>query len=155
VWRVRPRESTSPRRKRGEWWPNAKATELGGVWAITEPRDEDQVSEGKGVPDQIEVRGKEDRNEIRTFRRCRPYRKVIQGGRAIPGSRATGATTSTIPRDCDQPIDERKGLPTVPMLSEAAKQVQRKEGKVTVKPYNQSAKATGRSEGNQRGEGWW
>jgi len=105
-----------------------------GVLAITEPRDEDQVREGKGEPDQIEVRGKEDRSEITTFRRCRPYRTVIQGDSAIPGSRATGATTSTITRDCDRPIDERKGLPTVQMLSEAAKQVRSKEGKVTVKP---------------------
>jgi len=31
-----------------------------GVLAVTEPRDEDQVRKGKGVPDQIEVRGKED-----------------------------------------------------------------------------------------------
>jgi len=64
-----------------------------GVLAVTEPRDEDQVREGKGVPDQIEVRGKEDRKEITTFRRCRPYRRVIQGHSAIPESRATGATT--------------------------------------------------------------
>jgi len=54
---------------------------------------------------------------------------------AIPGSRATGATTSTITQDGDRPIDERKGLPTVQMLSEVAKQVQRKEGEVTVKPH--------------------
>ena len=87
------------------------------------------------MPNQVEVRGREDRNEITTFRRCRPYRTVIQGDSAIPGSRATGATTSTITRDCDRPIDERKGLPTVQMLSEAAKQVRRKEGKVTVKPH--------------------
>jgi len=105
-----------------------------GVLAVTEPRDEDPVREGKGVPDQIEVRGKEDGNEITTFGRYRPYRTVIQGDNAIPGSRATGASTSTITRDCDRPIDERKGLPTVQMLSEAAKQVRRKEGKVTVKP---------------------
>jgi len=98
-----------------------------GVLAVTEPRDEDQVREGRGVPNQVEVRGSEDRNEITTFRRCRPYRTVIPGESAIPGSRATGATTSTITRDCDQPIDERKGLPTVQMLSEAAKQVRRKE----------------------------
>jgi len=99
-----------------------------GVLAVTEPRDEDQVREGKGVPNQGEVRGKEDRNEITTFRRCRPYRTVIQGDSAIPGSRATGASTSTITRDCDRPIDERKGMPTVEMLSEAAKRVRRKEG---------------------------
>jgi len=81
-----------------------------GVLAVTEPGDEDQVREGKGVPDQIEVRGKEDQNEITTFRRCRLYRTVIQGGSAIPGSRATGATTSTITRDCDRPIHEGKGF---------------------------------------------
>jgi len=72
-----------------------------GVLAVTEPRDEDQVREGKGVPNQVEVREKEDRNEITTFRRCRPYRTVIQGGGAIPRSRATGATTLMITRDCD------------------------------------------------------
>ena len=105
------------------------------VLAVTEPRDKDQVGEGRAAPDQIEVRGKEDRREITTFCRCRPDRTVIQGDSAIPGSRATGATTSTITRDCDRPIDERKGLPTVQMLSEAAKQVRRKEGKVTVKPH--------------------
>ena len=66
------------------------------VLAVTEPRDEDQVRGGKGVPNQVEVRGKEDRNEITTFRRCRPYRTVVPGDSAILGSRATGATTSTI-----------------------------------------------------------
>jgi len=99
-----------------------------GVLAVTEPRHEDQVREGRGKPDQVEVRGREDRNEITTFRRCRPYRTAIQGESAIPGSGATGATTSTITRDCDRPVDERKGLPTVQMLSEAAKQVRREEG---------------------------
>jgi len=39
-----------------------------GVLALTEPRDEEQVRDGTGVPDQIEVRGKEDQNEITTFR---------------------------------------------------------------------------------------
>jgi len=99
-----------------------------GVLAVTEPRDENQVREGKGVPKRVEVRGREDRNEITTFRRCQPFRTVIQGDIAIPGSRATRATTSTITGDCDRPIDERKGLPTMQMLSEAAKQVRRKEG---------------------------
>jgi len=41
---------------------------------------------------------------------------------------ATGATTSTITRDCDRPIDERKGLPTVQMLSEVAKTSAEKGG---------------------------
>ena len=50
------------------------------------------------------------------------------------GAEPAGATTSTITRNCDRPIDERKGLPTMQMLSEAAKQVRRKGGKVTVKP---------------------
>ena len=99
--------------------------------AVTELQDEDQVREGKGVPNQVEVRGKEDRNKITTFRRCRPYRIVIEGGSAIPESRATGATTSTISRDCDRPIDKRKGLPTVQVLSETAKQVRRKGGEST------------------------
>ena len=41
---------------------------VGGVLAVTEPRDEDQVREGRGVPNQVEVRRREDRNEITTFR---------------------------------------------------------------------------------------
>ena len=98
-----------------------------GGLAVTEPRDEDQVREGRGEPNQVEVRGREDRSEITTFRRCRPYRTVIQEDSALPGSRATGATTSTIARDCDRPIDERKGLLTVQMLSEAGKQVRKEE----------------------------
>ena len=108
---------TSERPSRGGW-----------VLVGTELRDEDQVGGGRGVPNQVEVRVRENRNEITTFRQCRPYRTVIQGDNAIPGSRATGATTSTITRDCDRPIDERKGLPTVQVLSEAAKQVRGKEG---------------------------
>jgi len=38
-----------------------------GVLAVTEPWDKDQVREGRGVPNQIEVQGKEDRNEIAKF----------------------------------------------------------------------------------------
>jgi len=72
-----------------------------GGLAVTEPRDEDQVRERKGVPNRVEVRGREDRNDITTFRRCRPNRTVIQEDSAIPGRRATGATTSTITQDCD------------------------------------------------------
>jgi len=48
-----------------------------GVLAITEARDEDRVRGGRGVPNQVDVRGREDRNETTTFRRCRPYRTVI------------------------------------------------------------------------------
>jgi len=78
--------------------------------AVTEPRDEDQVRAGKGVPNRVEVQGREDRYEIMTFRRCLPDRTVIQADSAIPGSRATWATTSTITPDWDRPIDERKGV---------------------------------------------
>jgi len=112
-----------------------RPNQVGGVLAVTKPRDEDQVRRGRGVPNQVEVRGREDRNEITTFRRCQPYRTVIQGDSAIPGSRATVATTSVITRDWDRPIEERMGLPTVQLQSEAAKPVGRKEGKVTVKPH--------------------
>jgi len=107
---------------------------VGGCLAVTKPRDEDQVRGGRGVPNQAEVRGREDRNESTTFRRCRPDRTVIQGDSAIPGCRATGATTSAITRDCDRPIDKGKGLPTVQMLSETARPVRRKPAQVTVKP---------------------
>jgi len=44
-----------------------------GVLAVTELQDEDQVKGGSGVPNQLEVRRREDQNEITTFRRCRPY----------------------------------------------------------------------------------
>jgi len=124
-----------------------------GVLPVTEPWDEDQVREGKGVPDRVEVRGKEDRNKIKTFRRCQPYRTVIRGDSAIPGSIATGATTSTITRDCDRPIDERKGLPTVQMLSEAAKQVRRKGGKVTVKPLQPGCQSNRKIRRESEGRG--
>ena len=40
------------------------------------------------------------------FSTSRTYRTMMPGDSAIPGSRATGATTSTITRDCDRPIDE-------------------------------------------------
>jgi len=87
------------------WWIMARRQSDQAGWgvflAVTETRDEDQESGGRGVPNQIEVRGRENRNKIRTFRRCRPYRRVIQGDSAIPGSRATGATTWTITRDYD------------------------------------------------------
>jgi len=108
---------------------------VGGVLGVSEPRDGDQVKGGRGVPNQLEVPGREDRNKITTFRQCRLYRGVIQADSAIPWIRATWATTSMITRDCNRPIDERKGLPTVQMLSEAEKQVRRKWGKVTIKPY--------------------
>ena len=48
---------------------------------------------------------------------------------------ATGATTSMMTRDWDPPIDQRKGLPTMQMLIDRAKQVRRKEGEVIVKPH--------------------
>ena len=68
----------------------------GGVLALTEPRDEDQVSGVRGVPNQVRVQGREDQKKITTFQRCRPYRTVLHGDSAILGSRATGATTATI-----------------------------------------------------------
>jgi len=39
-----------------------------GVLAVTEPRDEDHGRGGRGMPNQVEVRGREDRNEITNFR---------------------------------------------------------------------------------------
>jgi len=124
-----------------------------GVLAVTEPRDEDQMRERKGVPNRVKVRGREDRNESTTFRRCRPYRTVIQGDSAIPGRRATGDTTSTITRDCDRPIEERKGLPTMQMLREAAKQVRRKERKVTVKPLQRGCQSKRKIRRESEGRG--
>jgi len=43
-------------------------TGWGGFLAVTEPWDEDQVRGGRGVPNQVEVQGREDRKEITTFR---------------------------------------------------------------------------------------
>jgi len=54
-----------------------------------------------------------DRSEITIFRRCQPYRTGLSGDSAIPEIRATGATTSPIAQDCNQPVDEVRGLPTV------------------------------------------
>ena len=110
----------------GGWTPRRQ--NRGECETVTEPLDEDQVRGGKGVPNQKKVLEREDRNEITTFRQCRPYRTVIQRDSAIPDSRVTGATTWTITRDCDQPIDKRKGLPTVQVLSESGEQVQRRGG---------------------------
>jgi len=104
------------------------------------------------MPNQIQVRVRGDRNEITTFRRCRPDRRVIQGDSAIPGSRATGATTSTRARDCDQPIDNRKGLPSVEMLIEAAKQVRRSEARVTMKPHTSRPRKQHEDQNGIRGE---
>jgi len=41
---------------RTPWRPDR----VGGCLAVTEPRDEDQVRGGRGVPNQVEVRGRED-----------------------------------------------------------------------------------------------
>jgi len=98
------------------------------VLAVTDPGHEELAREGKGVPNRVEVRGREHQNTITTLLQCRLYRTVIQGHSAIPGRRAIRATTWTIIRDCDQPIDEGQGLPTVQMLSEVGKQVQSEEG---------------------------
>jgi len=87
------------------------------------------------------------------FRQCRPYRTVFQGGSAIPEGRATGATTSTITLDCDRPIDERKGLPPVQVLSETAKQVRRKEGKVTMKPLQPDCQSNRKIRRESEGRG--
>jgi len=124
-----------------------------GVLAVTEPWDEDQVRQGRGEPYQVEVRGREVRNEITTFRRCGLYRTVIQGDSPIPGSRATRATTSTITRGCERPIDERKGLLTVQMLSQAAKQLRKKEGKVTVKPLQPGCQSNRKIRRESEGRG--
>ena len=47
-----------------------RLSRVGGVLAGTKPQDEDQVEGGRAVPNQVEVRGKEDGSEITTFRPC-------------------------------------------------------------------------------------
>ena len=64
------------------------------------------------------------------FSTSRPYRTMMPGGSAIPGSRATGVTTSTITRDCDQPIDEGRRPWEVPNT--------RQEREVPLKPHDAS-----------------
>jgi len=62
MWQVRPRESTSPSRKRDGRWLNAEATKVGGgdCGAVTELRDEERVRETRSVPNPLNVRGRED-----------------------------------------------------------------------------------------------
>jgi len=94
-----------------------------------------------------------DRSEITIFQRCRPYRTGLSGDSAIPESRATGATTSPIARDCHRPVDEVRGLPTVQSVKRRHQNtVWRKEGRVTVKPLDKDYPYTMSSGGNQRGE---
>ena len=81
-------------------------------FAVTGPLDEASNGGGRGRPTTRSTR-EGDRNEIIVFRRCRQYRTVFSGDSAIPESRATGATTSPITRDCNRPLDEGRGCPTV------------------------------------------
>ena len=81
--------------------------------AVTWPTDETVEAEGGGVDPTPRSTREGDRSGITVFRRCRPYRTVFSGDGAIPESRTTGATTSPITPDCDRPIDEGEGLPTV------------------------------------------
>ena len=86
--------------------------------------------EGGGVDPTPRSTREGDRSEITVFRQCRPYRNRLSGDSAIPESRATGATTSPITRDCDRPIDEGEGLPTVQSAKRGQRNtVRRKRGK--------------------------
>ena len=90
---------------------------------------QDRRSGGGRVDPTLRSTREGDRNKITAFRRCRPYRNRLSGDSAIPESRATGATTSPITRDCDRPIDEREGLPTVQSAKRGQRNtVQREEG---------------------------
>ena len=73
---------------------------MGWFVAVTKQRDEDPVRGERGVPSKVHVQGRENGNEMTTFQQCRPYRTVSQGDSAIPGSRASRASTSMIARDC-------------------------------------------------------
>ena len=70
--------------------------------AVTEPRERNTGHERNHPRSRREAGPKRGHD----FSTSRPYRKMMPGESAIPGSRATGATTSTITRDCDRPIDE-------------------------------------------------
>ena len=80
--------------------------------AVNGPQDEPSRGGGRGRPNTRSTR-EGDRSENTVFRRCRPYRTVFSGESTIPESRATGATTSPITRDCNRPIDEGRSCPTV------------------------------------------
>ena len=97
--------------------------------AVTWPPGETVGEEGGGVDPTPRSTSEGDRNEITAFRQCRPYRNRLSGDSAIPENRATGATTSPITRDCDRPVDEGEGLPTVQSAKrEQRNTVRREEG---------------------------
>ena len=101
------------------------------------PPDETVEAEGGGVDPTPRSTKEGDRNRITAFRRCRPYQNRLSGDSAIPESRATGASTSPTTRDCDRPIDEGEGLPTVQSVKRGQRNsVRREEGRATVKPLD-------------------
>ena len=120
--------------------------------AISWPPDETVESgERRGRPNTRSTR-EGDRNEITAFRRCRPYRPMFSGGSAIPESRATGATTSPIARDCDRPIDEGRGCLTMQNVQRGQRnEVQRSREECNRKTSRQRLPESVPSEGNQRG----
>jgi len=94
-----------------------------------------------------------DRSESTIFQRCRPCRTGLSGDSAIPESRATGAFTSPIARECHRPVDKVRGLPTVQSVNRGqGNTVRRKEGGVAMKPLDKYGLWTMSSGGNQRGE---
>ena len=95
--------------------------------AVTGPPDESVGAGGGGVDPTPRSMREADRNEITAFRRYRPYRNRPSGDSAIPESRAPGATTSPITRDCERPIDEGEGLPTVQSAKRGQRSTVRRE----------------------------
>ena len=106
------RENRPIRRKQGPGGGRGGAMPHREHLAVTGPQDEPSKGGARGRPNTRSTR-EGDRSKIIVFRRCRPYRTVFSGDSAIPQSRATGATTSPITRDCNRPIDEGRGCPTV------------------------------------------
>ena len=80
-----------------------------------------------------------DGSEITIFRLWRPYRTGLSGDSELSESRATGATTLPIAQDCDRPIDEVRGLPTMQSVKRWQRNtVQKEEERVTVKPLTKT-----------------
>ena len=91
--------------------------------AVTEPRKRNTGHESNDPRSTREGGPKRGHD----FSTSRPYRTMMPGDSAIPGSKATGATSSTITRDCDRPIDEGEGLPTVQSAKRGQRNTVRRE----------------------------
>ena len=121
------RENWPIRREQGPGRGHGRAMPHKECLAVTGPQDEPSRGGGRGSPNTRSTR-EGDLNEITVFPRSQPYRAVFSRESSIPESRATGATTSLITRDCNPPIDEGRGCPTVQSVKQGREPRCRKWG---------------------------